>query len=151
VESLEGRELLSGNIPGVSFSFGALTITGTQASHNSAQVSIDPSNGMVKVSLNGQAVEYNKSSIWSMNYTGGQGGWDSFINDTSLTETVTMYGGNNTSLGGSSWNSVNLWGDNNTYDARGAASYVFTYNGPNDKITPYSAVAVFASTYIKWY
>src|SRR5437016_6338035 len=73
LEPLEGRELLSGNIAGVTFQNGALNITGTKADHNAAQVAIDPANGLVKVTLNGQSVEYSKGDIWSMSYTGAQG------------------------------------------------------------------------------
>jgi hypothetical protein len=146
VEPLEGRKLLSADIPGVSLQSGALSIAATMADHNTARVAIDPANGMVEVTLNGRSVEYDRGAIWSTGYTGGQGGWDTFVNDTDLTATVTMYGGNNTGLGGSTWNTVKLWGDNNSYDARGGASYVFAYNGPNDRIAPYGDVTVFAST-----
>jgi hypothetical protein len=142
VESLEGRELLSGDIAGVSFQSGTLAISGTQADHNTAQVAIDSADGMVKVTLNGQSAEYNPSDVWTLTYTGAQGGWDSFTNDTDLTTSVILYGGNNTSLGGSVWNTVTLWGDNNTYDARHGASNVSIYNGNNNNIIAYDNVTV---------
>ena len=34
-----------------------------------------------------------------------------------------MNGGNNTSLGGSTWNTVRLWGDNNSYDGASLAAF----------------------------
>lgn len=143
VESLEGRKLLSGDIAGVSLQHGTLTISATQPDHNTAQVAIDPANGNVQVTLNGQSTEFNRGDIWTLNYTGADGGGDSFVNDTDLTSSVTMNGGNNTYLGGSVWNTVTLWGDSNTYDARNGASYVYTYNGSNNDVTPYGNVSVF--------
>jgi hypothetical protein len=150
VESLEGRELLSGDIPGVSMQYGAIDITATQTDHNTARVAIDPANGDVQVSLNGQAVEYNASDVFTVNYTGGSQGHDSFVNDTSLTEKVTMYGNYNSSLGGSTWNTLYLYGDYDSYDARNGASYVYAYHGYDgmtDDITPYDNVSVFPSLY----
>jgi hypothetical protein len=58
-----------------------------------------------------------------------------------------MYGGNDTVLGSSSWNTVNLYGNNNTYDARNGASNVFAYGGPNDNIVAYSDVSVITNSY----
>jgi hypothetical protein len=147
VESLEGRKLLSGDIPGVSAPYGILTIQATQTSHNTAVVALDPANGMLKVSLNGQAEEFTASSIWTISYTGGQFGSDSFTNNTSVQDSVTMFGGNDTVLGSSSWNTVNLYGDNNSYDARNGSGYVFTFGGPDDKIAPHSGVSVFAYSF----
>jgi hypothetical protein len=150
LESLEGRELLSGDIPGVSMQYGIITITATQTDHNTARVAIDPANRDVQVSLNGQAVEYNASDVFTVNYTGGSQGHDSFVNDTSLTEKVTMYGNYNSSLGGSTWNTLYLYGDYDSYDARNGASYVYAYHGYDgmtDDITPYDNVSVFPSLY----
>jgi hypothetical protein len=146
LETLEDRDLKS-DIPGVSMQYGIIGISATQGSNNAASVSIDPSNQMVKVSLNGQSVEYNQSDVWSVNYNGSLGGSDTFTNDTSLTETAYGQGGNNNFTGGSSFNLVYLYGDNNSFDARGTYSYVFAYNGPNDNIPAYNDVQVFASSY----
>jgi hypothetical protein len=150
VESLEGRDLKS-SIPGVSNLGGVIQIQATQTDHNTASVSIDPNNGNVQVSLNGISVEFCPNAVWTITYTGGQGGWDTFTNDTDLTEYATGYGGNNQFLGGSSYNTVLLWGDYNSYDAQGGPSNVFTYNGPNDDITPYSDVSVYSYNVIVWW
>jgi hypothetical protein len=147
VESLEGRKLLSGDIPGVSAPYGVLAITATQTSHNVAQVATNPATGGLEVSLNGQTEEFAPGAIWTISYKGGQFGSDSFTNNTSVQDSVTMFGGNNTVLGGSSWNTVNLYGSNNTYDARNGASNVFTYGGPNDNVVSYSDVNVIANSY----
>jgi hypothetical protein len=147
VEFLEGRKLLSGDIPGVSAPYGALTIQATQSSHNVAQVATNPATGGLEVSLNGQTEEFAPGAIWTISYKGGQFGSDSFTNNTNVQDSVTMFGGNNTVLGGSNWNTVNLYGNNNTYDARNGASYVFTYGGPNDNIVPSSNESVFAYSY----
>jgi hypothetical protein len=146
LETLEDRDLKS-DIPGVTMQYGVIGITATQGSNNAASVAIDPSNQMVKVTLNGNSVEYNQSDVYTVNFAGSQGGSDTFTNDTSLTEMAWGYGGSNQFQGGSSWNLVYLYGDSNTYDARGGASYVFAYNGPNDKIPAYNNVQVFASNY----
>ena len=58
------------------------------------------------------------STIWTISYTGAKGGGDTFTNNTSLSEMAAGNGGNNQVLGGSSWNLVYLWGNNNSYDAR---------------------------------
>ena len=134
VESLEGRDLMS-DIPGVSNQGGVLVITATQADHNTAIVSNDQ-NGNVQVTLNGNSEMFPAGTVWTICYSGGQGGGDTFINNTGLTEMAVRYGGGNHFVGGSSWNLVDLWGDNNSFDAQGGASEVFTYNGPNDQINP---------------
>ena len=146
LEGLEDRDLKS-NIPGVTMQYGVIGITATQGSGNSASVSIDHSNQMVKVSLNGQSVEYNQGDVYTVNFSGSQGGSDTFTNNTSLTELAYGNGGNNHFKGGSSWNMIYLYGDNNSFDARGTSSYVFAYNGPNDNIQSYNNVQVFASSY----
>jgi hypothetical protein len=146
VESLEGRDLKS-TIPGVSVQYGVIGITATQADHNTASVSIDPSNQMLKISLNGNSMEINQGDAYTVNFVGSQGGSDVFENDTSLTETTWGYGGNNYIAGGSSWNVAYLYGDYNTFDARGAASYVEAYNGPNDNIPNYGNTQIYAASY----
>src|SRR4051812_21304428 len=65
VEGLEGRELKS-NVPGIDMQYGAITINATNPSGNTASVSIDPSNQMVKVTLNGNSVEYNRSDVYTV-------------------------------------------------------------------------------------
>jgi hypothetical protein len=142
VESLEGRDLKS-DIPGVSDLGRVISISATQAAQNRASVEIDPNNGNVQISLNGNSVEYSRNAVWSVTFSGGQGGGDVFRNDTNIPEVATGYGGNNQFLGGSSWNTVSFWGDNNSYDARGGASYVYTF-GSGDNIVPYNNVSVFS-------
>ena len=82
LEMLEGRALMSG-IPGVSLSYGSLTIQAPAGSSgNVAAVSIDSSNGRVKVSLNGQSEEFRASAVGTITYVGGAGGGDTFVDDT---------------------------------------------------------------------
>jgi hypothetical protein len=146
VEPLEDRDLKS-SIPGVTVNYGVIGITATQGSNNTAVVSIDPSNQMINISLNGNSMEINQSDAYTINFSGSQGGSDVFANYTSLTEQAWGYGGNNYFAGGSSWNVAYLYGDNNTFDSQGAPAYVFAYNGPNDNIPNSGNVQVFASSY----
>ena len=110
-----------------------LVITATQAANNTAIVSNDQ-NGNVQVTLNGNSAGVPRRRCLDVSsYSGGQGGGDTFTNNTGLSEMAVMYGGNNHVVGGSSWNLVELWGDNNSFDAQGGPSDVFTYNGPNNQ------------------
>jgi len=134
LETLEDRDLKS-DIPGVSIQAGVLAITATQASQNTAVVSINPSNNMVNVSLNGNSEEINPADIWTISYNGSQWGGDNFTNSTSFTNSVDVYGGNNQVTGGSSFNSIALHGDGNSYSSGdGSWSFVYAYDGPNDWI-----------------
>jgi hypothetical protein len=148
LETLEDRDLKS-DIPGVSTQWGVLMIHATQDSNNVASVSTE-SNGMLQVSLNGQSEEVNPADIWGISYIGGQGGSDTFANNTNFNDTVIASGGNNHITGGGAYNLVYLSGDSNSYDARGGHAYVFAVNGPNDNITPYSTVTVFSSSFSGW-
>jgi hypothetical protein len=147
VESLEGRNLMS--IPGVSVVGGALQITATQASHNAAYVWKDQ-NQNVNVWFNGNTQVFPAGSLYTVTYTGGPGGYDTFANYTNLTEMAMGYGGGNQFRGGSSWNVCYLYGNYNSYDAQGGPSEVLTYNGPNDQITPYSDVYVYQYSFQGW-
>ena len=100
VESLEGRDLKS-DIPGVSNQAGVLVITATQAAHNTAIVSNDQ-NGNVQVTLNGNSEMFPAGTLWTISYTGGQGGGDKFTNNTSLSEVAVMNGGGNQVVSGNS-------------------------------------------------
>ena len=148
VESLEGRDLMSNIMPGVSDQGGAIVMTATQAANNKASVSM-VQNG-IQVTLNGNSAVIPASGVWCVIYSGGPGGGDTFTNTTGLSEMAVGYGGNNQFVGGSSWNTIELWGDYNSYDAQGGPSEVYTYNGPDDQITPYSDVSVFPSTFYGW-
>lgn len=133
LEALEGRALLS--IPGVSLQFANLSITATKASGNVAQVSIDPLNHNVKVSLNGQTEEFSAKLVANVTYKGGSGGDDTFVNDTSLVELAYGYGGNNNFTGGTSYNYVFFYGNNNSYNAQdGDFTDVFEDGGTGDAI-----------------
>jgi hypothetical protein len=134
LEMLEGRTLMSG-IPGVSLRFGNLAITAPNASGNVAQVSIDPSNHDVKVSLNGKSEEFSPSLVASVTYKGGSGGGDTFTNDTYLVEQAYGYGGHNTFTGGTTYNFVYFFGNSNTYQAQaGSFCDVFENGGKGDTI-----------------
>jgi hypothetical protein len=132
VESLEARDLKS-DIPGVSNQGGALVITATKADHNTALVSNDQY-GNVQVSLNGNSEMFPAGALCTISYSGGQGGGDTFINNTGLNEVAVMNGGGNQVVGGSGLNVVALWGDYNSFNAQGGVSYVYCYNSPDDNI-----------------
>jgi hypothetical protein len=148
LETLEVRALLSG-ITGVSVSpYGALMIEPPSASgHNTAEVSIDPSNKFVKVTLNGQTEEFNPSVtlIYNVTYDGGTLGYDTFADNTSLVSREVGYGTGNNFTGGTSLNYVYFDPENgvaggNTYTAEGASSCsdVFEIGGgkPDTIINP---------------
>jgi len=131
------------DIPGVSNQGGVLEITATQAAHNTALVSPAP-NGNVQVTLNGNSEVFPAHTVWTISYSGGAGGGDSFKNYTGLSEVTVMYGGGNQVLGGTSYNLAYLWGNNNSFDSAGGAGEVFTY-GSNDNINTQDApVALYA-------
>ncbi len=135
LETLEVRDLKSG-IPGISFAYGTISIQGTDYDRNSAHVSLVGDN--VRVTLNDQVVEYNASEVYGVTYVGGASGSDTFVNNTNLNSLMYGYGGNNRFSGGSSFNTVFISGDFNHYDARGGASYVFAFDGPNNDIVQYN-------------
>ncbi len=129
--------------PGISVFAGILYIGAPKPSGNTVVVEMS-GNGILKVTLNGQTQEFDRPAmgLWTIGYVGAAGGGDSFTNNTDLTETLQMHGGHNVVVGGGTWNMVNLHGDNNTYDAKNVPSYVFSFEGPNDNITPYPNVFV---------
>jgi hypothetical protein len=143
LETLETRALLS-NIPGVSLQYGNIAIHATQASGNVAVVSIDPANHNVKVSLNGQSQEFNRSQVYNITYTGSKSGHDSFTNNTNLVSLDFGYGGNNHITGGSSFNFVFFWGNTNTFtEPARSISDVFENGGKNDVIEDNGTVFVY--------
>src|SRR4051812_2254724 len=84
VEGLEERDLKTG----ITLSYGVLGITATQPSGNTASVSIDPSNQMLKVTLNDETVEFNQSDVYTVNFQGSNGGFDKYTNDTTLSGNI---------------------------------------------------------------
>jgi hypothetical protein len=127
---LEGRALLSG-IAGVSVSpYGALLIEPpSNSGHNTAEVSIDPSNDFVKVSLNGKSEEFNPNvtHIYNVTYCGGTLGHDTFTDNTNLISCEIGYGTGDNFTGGTNLNYVyfdpyNGVAGGNTYTAEGAKS-----------------------------
>ncbi len=135
LEPLEGRELMS--LAGVSVTYGNLLIKAPLASHNTAQVSIDSSNQYVKVTLNGSSEEFNPSSVpvYNITYVGASGGGDTFTDSTSLPSLDSGYGGNNTFTGGSGYNYVYFWGNDNTYNGQSSImSDVWENYGSGDTI-----------------
>jgi hypothetical protein len=129
LETLEDRDLKSS----ISTANGVLAITATEPSK--AIVSIDQSNNMLKVSLNGNETEIDPGDIWTISFDGSWGGGDNFTNLTSFTDAVAMYGGNNHVVGGSSFNSISFHGDYNSYSSLdGSWSFVYAYDGPNNQI-----------------
>jgi hypothetical protein len=129
LETLESRDLKTAGIPGVSLSGGLLSITGTQLSGNTAIVSIDPTNQMVRVNLNGDSEEFAPSQISAVFYNGGQGGGDTFVNSTNLLAIEYGWGGNNTFTGGTNDDYMFMFGDNNTVTDRGGFAVAYTHGG----------------------
>ena len=144
VESLEGRDLTS-SLPGVSIHGGVLEMTATQANHNTAIVSPAP-NGNVQVTFNGNSTVLPAGAVWTISYSGGAGGGDTFKNNTGLSEVTVMHGGGNHVVSGGGYNLVELWGDYNSFNAQGGISYVYCYNGPHDNINTSNGY-VHASSY----
>ena len=145
LETLESRDLLS--IAGVTLQYGNLAITGTQSSGNAAHVWIDPSTHNVEVSLNGQSEEFTAAQVSNITYKSGAQGGDAFVNDTGLTSLAYGYGGSNQFTGGTGYNYIYFFGNNNTYTAEeGSISAVWEGHGKGDKIVnPYHAsVTVYA-------
>jgi hypothetical protein len=124
LETLETRALMSG-IAGVSVQFGNIAIHGTKTSGNVAEVSIDPTNHDVMVSLNGQSEEFSPSLLANVTYKGGSGGGDTFTNNTNLTTIEYGYGGHNTFSSSGRYNYVIFFGNYNTYNAHGGYAVVF--------------------------
>jgi hypothetical protein len=129
MEFLEDRDLKTTGIAGVSLSNGLLSITGTQLSGNTAIVSIDPTNQMVRVNLNGDSEEFAPSQISAVFYNGGQGGGDTFVNSTNLLAIEYGWGGNNTFTGGTGDDYMFMFGDNNTVTDRGGFAVAYTHGG----------------------
>jgi hypothetical protein len=142
VESLEGRDLKSA-IPGVVNQGGVLEITATEAAHNTALVTPAP-NGNMQVTLNGNSEVFPDNTVWTISYSGGSAGGDSFKNYTGLSEVTVTYGGGDQVVGGTRYNLAYLWGNNSSFDSSRGPSEVFTY-GSNDNINTQDApVAVHA-------
>ena len=156
VESLEARELKSGDIPGVSLMYGGISIQATRAGGNTALVeNLDSSR--IKVTLNENSVIFDQSQvgqIWSVTYSGdqkGQGGFDSFKNNTSLTSSVSMYGGHNTVIGGSGWDFVMVTQGNNYVETGAGGGIVYAFGGSGDQIKDDSDVWVSSYSYDPYY
>ncbi len=133
LDLLETRQLLS--IPGVTLQFGNISITGTKTSGNVAEVSVDPSNHNVKVSLNGQSEEFSSTLVFNVTYIGGKGGGDTFSDNTGLVSLEYGYGGNDNFTGGTSFNYVFFFGNSNTYTGpAGSISDVFEDGGIDNTI-----------------
>ncbi len=147
LEALEARDLKT--VAGVSLVYGMVSIEGPNSSGNSAHVS--RVGDSVRVSLNGQEVDFNSSEVSSVSYTGGANGGDTFENDTNLYSQAYGFGGHNNFSGGSYFNTVYLHGDDNKYDARGGTSYVFAYDGPHNSIVQYSNNYVYAYNTSSYY
>jgi hypothetical protein len=133
LEPLEDRDLKS-NVPGIDFQYGGIVIEAPKPDHNEVRLFVDPADNMVNVVLNGETAKVDAATTWTVNYMGSRGGFDSFTNDTTLTDSVTVFGDHNSVLGGSTWNYVAPQGDFNTIDTRGGPGYVFS-GGPNDQVT----------------
>ena len=113
-------------------SYGGIDISATQAGGNTAAVSYtNSSHSMIEVYFNGQTEDFDTSvvgPICTVTYSGdqhGQGGSDYFANFTSLTDSVAMYGGNNTVIGGSGYNFIMVTDGNNNVTAGSGGGMVF--------------------------
>jgi hypothetical protein len=143
LEALETRNLLS--IAGVTLQFGNLAIKAPNSSGNVAKVWIDSATHNVAVSLNGQTEEFAAASVANITYTGGAKGGDTFTNSTSLLSLDYGYGGSNKFTGGTSYNFVYFFGNNNKFSAVGGFSDVWKGYGSGDTITdpPGATVVVY--------
>jgi hypothetical protein len=155
LESLEERDLKSTTpIPGVSLSYGGLSINATQGGGNVATV--ESSGGNTIVTLNGQTVVYDDSDgpIWTVNYSAdqhAQGGHDTFINNTNLTSTVAMYGGYNFVQGGTNWDSITVTEGNNTVITNGGGGIVRSYGGSGNDFSGASDASIYSSDFNPYY
>jgi hypothetical protein len=145
VESLETRNLLS--IAGVTLQYGNLAITGTHSGGNVAKVWIDSATHNVGVSLNGQSEEFDASKVGNVTYTSGRSGGDTFVNSTKLTSLVFAHGSGNHVTGGTGYNFVYFFGNNETYAATGGYSDVWKAFGTGDTIQNpnHAAVVVYSN------
>ena len=86
-------------------------------------------------SLNGEEAHFNSGEVFGVAFKGDSDGGDT-IRERHRPEFVRCMGmrGHNTFYGGSGFNAAYLYGNYNTYDARGGGSYVFSYDGPQDNI-----------------
>jgi hypothetical protein len=132
LEALESRNLLS--IVGITLRYGNLAITGARGSGNVAQVWIDPSTHNVAVSLNGQSEQFSPSSVSSITYKSGANGGDSFVNHTRLTTLAYGNGSNNHFTGGTGYNYIYDFGNNNVFTAQGGVSDLWEGHGTGDVI-----------------
>ena len=88
----------------------------------------------VAVSLNGQSEEFAPSKVSSITYKGGASGSDTFVNNTRLTTLAYGYGGKNQYSGGTGYDYVYFFGNNNTYTAQGGVTDVWEGHGTGDVI-----------------
>jgi hypothetical protein len=130
LETLENRDLLS--IPGVTLQYGNLAITATKSSGNTAKVWIDSTNHNVAVSLNGQSEEFTASQVTSITYKSGANGRDTFVNNTGLTNQDYGYGGGNSFTGGTGYNYIYMFGNNNTLNVQGGVNVAWEGHGSGD-------------------
>jgi len=131
VEGLESRNLMSVG-GGISLTAGTITIAANLPKGNTAQVSIDPANHDVKVTLNGNSEEFAPSLVTTVYYSGAAGGGDTFVNSTSITGIEYGWGGNNTFTGGSGQDYMFLWGNGNTAHDDGGFAVAFTHGGQDN-------------------
>lgn len=143
-DALETRNLLT--LAGVSLTYGNLLIEPTKPSGNVVQLLALPDNVLV-LTVNGQEESlplyaggpYN-GGVLNVTYVGGQGGGDTFVNDTSLVSLDYGFGGGNAFTGGAGFNYVFFYGNGNTFAGQpGEASDVFE-DGGTDTIEANGAV-----------
>ena len=130
LDSLETRSMLS--IAGITLQFGNLAITGPRASGNVARVWIDSATHNVAVSLNGQSEEFAPRQVTSITYKSGANGGDTFENDTSLTNLNYGYGGSNHFTGGTGFNYIYFFGNNNGFNVKGGTNVAWKAFGTGD-------------------
>lgn len=99
----------------ISISRGIVTIHANAASFNLSQVStLD--DGSIHVMLNAEVVDFPAGSVRKIVYIGGNGGNDSFTNNTNLPAVMHGYHGGNDFSSGTGFDFYFIYGDYNHVD-----------------------------------
>jgi hypothetical protein len=139
-------------IEGVEVVGGVVEVIAPRPGRNVMIFEVNPNNNRIKITLNDAWYEFPEGTqLWSLSYQGGgQGGDRVRCSVSGVNTSINVMGGGNQVYGGPAWNTVNLADDNNTYDAQGGSGYVFSTNGPHDKVADSPRVLVFHQTFVPW-
>jgi hypothetical protein len=130
VDCLESRNLQS-----IALINGTLLIKADKRSNNISQVSINPEIGKVNVTLNAEFMSFDVSKVHYIQYVGGNGGHDTFVNNTSIDATMIGRHGANSFTGGTGFDTFNMFGDYNSLGDQGGGAVAHIHHG-DDFIGP---------------